>query len=453
MAKVGSAEDIPDGTNARVGMFSARFDRSPTETLFRGVYQILKEKNYPVLMVDAAAGKSFGKLTAAYLGKLKREKGVLLAVCTWHYAEVTDSKFSSYEELRVAHENGLDILPLRVCDDPWPPEPPCGPENKYDEMGEGAGLLDLAIGQATVYVDCRGKDENYIAKKIAETLLPGGRRPSGHGKVGSGASKTAGYSQQDTKAVVPSASPSPADTAAAKEWFDLGLKGGGERNGQRYSKQGCYIKALELDGNYVNAWLNLGVIGGGTVKGQAYDAKGCHVKALELDENNANAWRNLGVEGGGTVKGQAYDKKGCYIKALELDENYAYAWNNLGIEGGGTVKGQAYDKKGCYIKALELDENYANAWFNLGNQGGGTVKGQAYDEKGCYVKALELDENYAKAWCCLGVVGGGTVKGQAYDKKGCCIKVLELDEKCVGEWCDLGIMGGGTVKGQAYDKK
>ena len=37
--------------------------------------------------------------------------------------------------------------------------------------------------------------------------------------------------------------------------------------------QGCYIKALELDGNYVNAWLNLGVIGGGTVKGQAYDAK------------------------------------------------------------------------------------------------------------------------------------------------------------------------------------
>ena len=170
MRQVGSAEDIPDGTNARVGMFSARFDRGPTETLFRAVYQILKEKNYPVLMVDAAAGKSFGRLTSAYLGKLEEEKGVLLAVCTWHYAEITDSKYSSYEELRVAHENDLDILPLRVCDDPWPPKPPSGPTHQYDKMGEGAGLLRLAIGKATVYVDCRGKDELYIAKQIAKTL-------------------------------------------------------------------------------------------------------------------------------------------------------------------------------------------------------------------------------------------------------------------------------------------
>jgi len=415
MAKVGSAEDIPeDGTNARVGMFSARFDRSPTETLFRGVYQILKEKNYPVLMVDAAAGKSFGKLTAAYLGKLKREKGVLLAVCTWHYAEVTDSKFSSYEELRVAHENGLDILPLRVCDDPWPPEPPCGPENKYDEMGEGAGLLDLAIGQATVYVDCRGKDENYIAKKIAETLLPGGRRPSGHGKVGSGASRTAGYSQQDTKSAVPSASPSPAAAAEAQEWCDLGSRGGGKRNGQRYSKQDCYVKALELDENYARAWSNLGLEGGGSVKGQAYDEKGCCVKALELDENDAGAWFNLGCVGGSTVKGQDYDAKGCYIKALELDENDAFAWNNLGNRGGGTVKGQDYDAKACHVKSLELNEKNAATWYNLGLKGGSTVKGQAYDKKDCFVRALELNENDARFWRQLGKAGGGTVRGTHY---------------------------------------
>ena len=170
---MGSAEDIPDGTSARVGMFSARFDRSPTETLFRRVYDILKKKNYPVLMVDAAAGKNFGEMTAAYLGNLEEEKGVLLAVCTSHYGEKTDSKYSSYEEVRVAHESDLEILPLRVCDDPWPPKPPFGPEHKYDKMGAGAGLLKLAIGKATVYVDCRGKDELYIAKQIAKTLRSG----------------------------------------------------------------------------------------------------------------------------------------------------------------------------------------------------------------------------------------------------------------------------------------
>eukprot|EP00439_Symbiodinium_sp_Y106_P050901 s3526_g6.t1 len=202
-------------------------------------------------MVDAAAGKNFGKMTAAYLGKLEDEKGVLLAVCTSHYAEITDSAYSSFEELKLAHENRLDILPLRVCDDPWPPKPPSGPEHQHDKMGEGAGLLRLAIGKATVFVDCRGKDEIYIAARIAETLLPGGPRRPGKG-VSPGPSSAAGYSQQDTKgaspdispssagysghqgfnpgpspstegysqqdaeAVVPSASPSPADTAEAK---------------------------------------------------------------------------------------------------------------------------------------------------------------------------------------------------------------------------------------------
>ncbi|CAE7617372.1 ogt-1 [Symbiodinium necroappetens] len=377
--EVGSAEDIPeDGTNARV-------------------YQILKEKNYPVLMVDAAAGKSFGKLT------------------------VTDSKFSSYEELRVAHENGLDILPLRVCDDPWPPEPPCGPENKYDEMGEG-------------------KDENYIAKKIAETLLPGGRE-----RICS--------SRLFLTLLVPMKRRQGSPGMGGQEWCDLGSRGGGKRNGQRYSKQDCYVKALELDENYARAWSNLGLEGGGSVKGQAYDEKGCYVKALEADENFAKAWNSLGVEGGGTVKGQAYGEKGCYVKALELDENDALAWRNLGLEGGGSVKGQAYDEKGCCVKALELDENDAGAWFNLGCVGGSTVKGQDYDAKGCYIKALELDENDAFAWNNLGNRGGGTVKGQDYDAKACHVKSLELNEKNAATWYNLGLKGGSTVKGQAYDKK
>jgi len=218
MNQVGVAEEIPDGANARVGMFSARWDRGPTETLFRGVYHILKKKNYPVLMVDEAARDSVGGMTLPYLSKLIREKGVLLAVCTSDYAEKTDSRYSSYEELRFAHDNDLQILPLRVCDDPWPPKPPSGPNHQYDKMGAGEGLLMLAIGRSTVYVDCRGKDEIYIAARIAETLLPGGPRRPSHGKgVSPGPSSAAGYSQQDTKGASPDISPSSAGYSGHQE--------------------------------------------------------------------------------------------------------------------------------------------------------------------------------------------------------------------------------------------
>ena len=160
-------------------MFSARWDHGPTETLFRGVYHILKKKNYPVLMLDEAARDSVGGMILPYLSKPIREKGVLLAVCTSDYAEMTDPLYSSYDELQFALVNDLQVLPLRVCDDPWPPKPPWGPNHQYDKEGAGHGLLMLAIGNLTAYVDCRGKDEIYIAARIAETLLPGGCRPPG----------------------------------------------------------------------------------------------------------------------------------------------------------------------------------------------------------------------------------------------------------------------------------
>ena len=140
-----------------------------------GFIRVLKEHGYPVLMVNARAGADFGDDTMAYLGQLKKKKGVLLSVCTWHYAEVTGSKYSSFEELKFAHGNDLDILPLRVCDDPWPPEPP------NDEDGKSAGLLAVAIPRSRVFVDCRKLSEQEIAFRIAEELRQGAT-PVGHGK-------------------------------------------------------------------------------------------------------------------------------------------------------------------------------------------------------------------------------------------------------------------------------
>lgn len=71
---------------------------------------------HDVEMVSANPGDSFGDDTAEYLGKLLREKGVLLAVCTSHYGEMTSSPYSSHEELKFAwaYKDEIKIIPLRV---------------------------------------------------------------------------------------------------------------------------------------------------------------------------------------------------------------------------------------------------------------------------------------------------------------------------------------------------
>ena len=123
-------------------------------------------------MVEERAGGDFGDRTATFLGRLRKRKGVLLSVCTWHYGEITDSTYSSYEDVKFAHGHKIDILPLRMCDDPWPPEPPSGPDHPHDNEGTAEGLMAMAFHKSRIYVDCRGKDAHYITAKIAETLCP-----------------------------------------------------------------------------------------------------------------------------------------------------------------------------------------------------------------------------------------------------------------------------------------
>lgn len=105
-------------------MFSARFDGGPIEQNFRKVYQILCAYQYDLPMVAADAGESFGDLTTKYLGRLHKEHGTMLAVCTRHYGEMTASAYSSHKELKFTldYEKFVTVLPLRV-DDTYPPEP------------------------------------------------------------------------------------------------------------------------------------------------------------------------------------------------------------------------------------------------------------------------------------------------------------------------------------------
>ena len=160
--------EIPTGEGTPVAMFSARFDGGPTEQKMRRVHKILVDNSYNALMVEVDAGESFGVLTARYLGQLKADKGLMIAVCTHHYGEMTSSEFCSFYELKFAVTHGIKVLPLRV-EDTYPPQPPCG-NNHLDKHRDALGFIDMKIGPDVLYVDCRTMSEMDIACAIATRL-------------------------------------------------------------------------------------------------------------------------------------------------------------------------------------------------------------------------------------------------------------------------------------------
>ena len=103
-----------------------------------------------------------------YLNRLKREKGIMLAVCTSDYGEMTDSPFCTFYELQTAVEYKIDVLPLQV-EDERQPNPPGG-KGHLDEEELALGYIDQVFRPSTVTLDCRGKSVEEIAGKIAAVL-------------------------------------------------------------------------------------------------------------------------------------------------------------------------------------------------------------------------------------------------------------------------------------------
>ena len=134
----------------------------------RRVHKILVDNSYNALMVQVDAGESFGVLTARYLNKLKVDNGLMIAVCTKHYGEMTSSKYCSYYELKFAVTHGITVLPLRV-EDTYPPQPPCGKDH-LDKECDAEGFIAMTIGPDVLYVDCRTMSEMAIARAIATRL-------------------------------------------------------------------------------------------------------------------------------------------------------------------------------------------------------------------------------------------------------------------------------------------
>lgn len=163
-AGLASLQELPSAHGSRLGMFSARFDGSTTEERFRNVCKILTAHGFNVLMVEVGPSDNFGWLTMEYLGALKREDGIMLAVATWHYGEWTDHPFGSFHEMAYAVNNNIQFLPLRVGET-YPPQPPGGNRDRVE------GYISTAFATGVLYIDCRNLSDIEIAKQIAKVLL------------------------------------------------------------------------------------------------------------------------------------------------------------------------------------------------------------------------------------------------------------------------------------------
>lgn len=121
-------------------------------------------------MVSAEVGDNFGDMTLRYLKKIRRGNGFMIAGCTKHYGEVTASPFSSFEEMRYAVNNRINIIPLRLADE-YPPQPDFGPHHLYDKDGMSDDYISVAFPGSLAFVDCRPLTPVRIADILEHRLL------------------------------------------------------------------------------------------------------------------------------------------------------------------------------------------------------------------------------------------------------------------------------------------
>ena len=105
---------------------------------------------------------------------------------------------------------------------------------------------------------------------------------------------------------------------------------------EQYTPVYCYARAVESNTLHWKAWNNLGVAGGGEVHGVKYTEVECYQRALaavldlvaphdEFGNITSRIWYNLGNAGGGVVDAEEYSRQACYEKAVKFNPLHAQA--------------------------------------------------------------------------------------------------------------------------------
>jgi tetratricopeptide (TPR) repeat protein len=123
----------------------------------------------------------------------------------------------------------------------------------------------------------------------------------------------------------------------------------------------CYLTALRLNPNYVDAHNNLGVVL--YQQGKTEEAIFHFREALRLHPGSASAHNNLG----GVLMNQGKtDEALMHLRqALELNPNYVDAHNNLGMAFA--RQGRLAEAVKCFETSLRLNPGQPDAHYNLGN--------------------------------------------------------------------------------------
>ncbi len=160
-----NAENVSSLLEKHNIFISARFDGAEKERKARELHQALRSdeiglKN--VNMVDASAGEDFSIMTLTGLYNME----TMIAFSFEDYGQKTTNMSCSFYELRFAHNEGKNILPIKLCEE-WPPKP-------HDHDG---GMVSMAQNRMVfhpglLYLDWSSKqwDALECAKQVKESI-------------------------------------------------------------------------------------------------------------------------------------------------------------------------------------------------------------------------------------------------------------------------------------------
>jgi tetratricopeptide (TPR) repeat protein len=123
----------------------------------------------------------------------------------------------------------------------------------------------------------------------------------------------------------------------------------------------CYVKALRLNPNYVDAHNNLGVVL--YQSGKVEEAIAHFREALRLYPGNAFAHNNLG--GALSNLGKNDEALVHLDQAIQINPNYAEAYSNLGMAL--MRQGRMAEATKCFETSLRLNPQHPDTHHNLGN--------------------------------------------------------------------------------------
>ena len=219
-------------------------------------------------------------------------------------------------------------------------------------------------------------------------------------------------------------------------------------NDTAYSKNLCFVMAVNLDTRFALAWYSLGSTTSfaetAIVNGKTYSKNNCYVMTLESDPSFAPAWNRLGSimlkDETIIVDGKSYSKKECFVMALESEPSFPSAWLNLASVMGAKetiiVNGKTFLKRDCLITCLHVDPMQVSAWFNLAGIMGANetaiVSDKTYSKNDCLISCLHLVPNHVPAWYNLAgamkAEDSVIINGKTYSKKTCHETAVGLDK-------------------------